>query len=78
MHYVYSVLNAPPLNLWVKRGLLAIQTGFVSFVVVFILIVPVSLHEVSGPRNTPFDFLRGERFYPYAVVSDTVVGFCNR
>ena len=69
MHYVYSVLNAPPLNLWVRRGLLAIQTGFVSFVVVFILIVPVSLHEVSGPRNTPFDFLHGERFYPYAVIS---------
>ena len=52
-----------------KRLLVAFQATFVSFVVVFVLVVPPALHEVSGPRNSPFDFLRGERFYPYAVIT---------
>ena len=45
-----------------KHTLLVLQ---VSFVVLFVPIVPPALHKVSGPINSPFDFLRGERFYPY-------------
>lgn len=52
-----------------KRCLVIMQGVFVTSVVLFVVIVPTTLHEVSGPRNTPLDFLRGERFYPYAVVT---------
>ena len=52
-----------------KRLLVAFQVTILSFVIAFVLVVPPTLHEVSGPRNSPFDFLRGERFYPYAVIT---------
>ena len=50
----------------VKHTLLVLQ---VSFVVLFVLIVPLALHKVSRPRNSPLSFLRGERFYLYTVVT---------
>lgn len=53
----------------VKRLLLICQISFVSSVVTFVLIVPPALHDVSGPRNSAFDFLRGDRFFSYAIIS---------
>ena len=52
----------------VRRILSIFQVSFVAFAVVFVFIVPTTLHEVSGPRNSPLDILRGDRFYPYAFV----------
>ena len=41
----------------------------ISIILIVILaIVAAVIHEVAGTRNSGFDFLRGEMFYPYSVV----------
>lgn len=52
-----------------RRILITLQALFVGFVVLFLLIVPTTLHEVSGPRNSPFDIIRGELFFSFAFIS---------
>ena len=36
--------------------------------IVILAIVAAVIHEAAGTRNSGFDFLRGEMFYPYSVV----------
>ena len=51
-----------------KRFLVVAQVLIVTVVILTILIVPASLHQASGPRNSAFDYLRGERFFSFAVI----------
>lgn len=53
---------------YVKRCLVAMQISFLATVLLFVVVIPAVLHGVSGPRNTPIDIFRGERFYPYASI----------
>ena len=51
-----------------KQLLKVAQTLTITVVILAILIVPASIHEVCGPRNSVFDFLRGERLFSFAVI----------
>ena len=53
---------------YVKRCLVVMQISFMATILLFVVILPATLHGVSGPRNTPIDIFRGERFYPYASI----------
>lgn len=53
---------------YVKRCLVVMQVSFLAAILLFVVILPATLHGVTGPRNTPIDIFRGERFYPYAAI----------
>lgn len=46
----------------------AVQLALSFLIVIIIVAATSSLHESTGPRNTSFDYLRGERFYNYSVI----------
>ena len=54
---------------WPKRLIFVKQIIISIFVVIIIVVVPPSLHSASEPRNTSFDFLRGERFFSFSVIA---------
>ena len=56
-------------NKWPKRLIFVTQIIISIVVVIIIVVVPPSLHSASEPRNTSFDFLRGERFFSFSVIA---------
>ena len=52
----------------VKKLVVVVQVLTIIVVILAILIVPACLHQVSGPRNSVFDYFRGERFFSFAVL----------
>ena len=50
-----------------KKLVVVAQALVIIVVILGILIVPATFHQVGGPRNSAFDFFRGERFFSFAV-----------
>ena len=52
----------------VRVLLLVGQIVLTILIIIAIIAISSSLHEARGPRNTSFDYLRGERFYNFSII----------
>ena len=63
---IFNTVRSKPRT--VRVLLLMGQIVLTILIIIAIIAISSSLHEARGPRNTSFDYLRGERFYNFSVI----------